>query len=264
MEDKSKAWDMLGSLYWNAGYNGGPGPAELAAYLEGLGPSREIAIIGASTRSLITAALRKQCAVTVIDFSARMIHDLRESLSGEGVPLGGLRTLLHDVKNPVPADLRARFAAVLSDRLLNRFNLVELALALRGLLSLLHDEGELRTTVRIGLYPRDQPLLDEGRRLGNVRDFFDEETWEIDYSKTGPLLEKVLEPHGTIPRSTLLEFYALRGLEKRFRPGEFDRLCAAAQDRGRRFAVRRTSPSSNGLDTFFVLAPHRDRREGAS
>lgn len=248
---KAAAWDVIGASYWNAGYRGGPTRRDIDTYLEGVEPGMHLAVVGASTVHLVAAAIDRGAHVTVLDFSPGM----RAALAGE---LAGRRCRIvdQDITADVPEPLGRRFWLVLADRLLNRFVERELRAALRQLLRLLDDGGEVRTSVRLGLYQRDLPLIEAGQRRGVLGRFFDPSTWIIDYGAAGDLLDDALPPHGTIPRDVLLSFYRLRGPEQRLRPGDLERYLAETSDDGRGLRVRAVRPFADAVDdSMFVLEP---------
>ncbi|HSR22227.1 MAG TPA: hypothetical protein VLW53_01655, partial [Candidatus Eisenbacteria bacterium] len=186
-----------------------------------------------------------------LDFSPGMREALARELAGRPC-----RVLSQDVTADVPEPLRRGFRLVLADRLLNRFVERELRAALRQLLRLLDDGGEVRTSVRLGLYQRDLPLIEEGRRRGVLERFFDESTWVIDYGAAGDLLDDALPAHGTIPRDVLLTFYRLRGPEQRLRPGDLERYLAETFDDGRGLRVAAVRSFADAVDdSLYVMAP---------
>jgi hypothetical protein len=248
---KSAAWDAIGAAYWKAGYRGGPTPADIETYLAGVQPGTPLAIVGASTRHLVAAAIDRGARVTVLDFSARMRQALRDDL--EGRPC---RILDQDVTLEIPDHVARGFQLVLADRLLNRFVEAELRAALRQLLRLTADGGQVRASVRLGLYRRDLPLIEEGRRRGTLHRFYDECTGVIDYGAAGDLLDGVLPAHGDIPRDVLLTFYRLRGPERRLAADDVQRFVAETTDgdRGLRVAEVRSFADSQE-DSLYVLEP---------
>jgi hypothetical protein len=248
---KAAAWDAIGASYWNAGYRGGPTARDIDTYLEDIGPGTTVAVVGASTVHLVAGAIDRGADVTVLDFSPRMREALARELDGRSC-----RILGQDVTAGVPEPLRRRFQVVLADRLLNRFVERELRAALGHLLGLLADGGQVRTSVRLGLYQRDLPLIEEGRRRGELARFFDEDTWVIDYGAAGDLLDSVLPAHGTIPRDVLLTFYRLRGPEQRLRPGDLERYLAETSDGDRCIRVAAVRAFADAPDdSLYVLEP---------
>ncbi len=220
---KSAAWDLLGASYWNRDYDGGPSSADCDLYLAGVAAGEPLLLAGASTARLAFAAADLGVALTVCDFSAVMLDDLRQVL--------GKRAdyVLADVCQPgsLPSH---RFRAVVADRLLNRFTGAELRAASRTLLGALRVGGEARLSYRLGLYDRDLLVLDHARRRGCLADVFDEAAFDIDYSGARDWLKDVLPAHGSLRPETVAQFYAARGREHRLRPGELDALVAEVCD----------------------------------
>jgi hypothetical protein len=232
---KAKAWDTLGALYWGAGYNGGPVGHDIDQYLEGVGAGTKLVIVGASTRFLIGAAIERGAEVTVLDFSQRMCDALKSVVDARSCSV-----ILHDITTPVSDALRMKYDLLLADRLINRFTEAEVVPALSNMLALLKNDGEIRTAIRLGFYARDLPIIEEGRRRGTVSQFFDPETWTINYALAGDILDMCMQPHGDIPRELLLAFYRGRGPEKRFKKEDIERYVAAASDQERRLVVTDT------------------------
>ena len=186
--------------------------------------------------------------VTVIDFSARMLLSLDRDLPGR------CSLALHDVTLPIGPDLQGRFDVICADRLINRFTEVEAGRALQQILGLGRLGAEFRTAVRFGLYERDLPLIEAGRRHGTLAEFYDESTSTIDYGKTGGLLDELIADHGNIPRDVLLSFYRERGPEKRFQRADLEQLAASARSGDRGFAIKRVELArGNAADHFFTL-----------
>lgn len=252
---KCDAWDTIGSLYWNAGYSGGPSPAGIAQYLEGVDASTKVAVLGASTVELIRAAIDRGANVTVFEFAPRMCEQLAAELGARRC-----RIVLQDITQPlISADCR-QADVVCADRLINRFTQQEADSAFTQVLRLLSDGGELRAAIRLGLYARDLPLIEEGRRRGTLHEFFDEQQGTIDYGKAGDILAQHIAPHGQIPQAILLEFYRRRGQEKRFAHADIVRCAEAARDAGRRLSVNAIEDYvGTPDDTFYhfrVVAPN--------
>ncbi|MGE5827776.1 MAG: class I SAM-dependent methyltransferase [Micromonosporaceae bacterium] len=214
---KAEAWDLLGGAYWNADYDGGPSDAGCRQYLAGLEAGASVLLIGASTARLARAALACGLELTVCDFSPVMLADLRSALGDRA------SYLLADVTR-TGALAAARFRSVLADRLLNRFTVTELNVALTEVIGALRVGGEARLSYRLGLYARDLPVIDAARRHGCLEAVFDESTFDIDYSGGLDWLADVLPPHGSLDPATVVKFYAARGREHRLRPGELDEI----------------------------------------
>lgn len=250
---KSDAWDLIGADYWAASYNGGPVGEDIDAFLEGVDATVAVAIVGASTVHLIRTALERGARVTVLDFAEGQRNALRSA--AQGWPYGQ-RCVIEawDATKPTPERLHRRFDLVLSDRLINRFNDTEALAGVPGLLGLVALGGTLRTTIRLGLYERDRALLDAAEDEDRARQFFDPTTMEIDYGRAGDLLERAMPDHGDIPRNVLMEFYRLRGLEKRMSETDVERYVDAATSRSTRARIvaARSLPVTRA-DTLFDI-----------
>jgi len=246
---KASAWDVIGDLYWNAGYNGGPGERDVDLYLEGVGQFSKVAVLGASTRALIEGAVARGAMVHVIDFSPVMIEVMRPRVDPRRCVF-----IQHDVTRSPPAYLRGMFDLIVADRLINRFAAHEMQPAFYTLLDLMALGAVCRSSIRLGLYQRDLPLIEEGRRRGNVRDFFDESTMTIDYGRAGDILDAMMPDHGRIPRSALLAFYRLRGAEKRLSHGDLESLIANTKIGDRQLVISNTQPLPDTADdTLYVF-----------
>src|SRR4051812_17042991 len=84
---KAQAWDLIGSMFWKHGRkNARPSRADIERLLVGVGPGGQCVIIGASTKELIEAAIRRNASVVVLDFSERMCRELAETLANSDMP----------------------------------------------------------------------------------------------------------------------------------------------------------------------------------
>jgi hypothetical protein len=217
---KSVAWDRLGALFWTHGRpSARPDGSTIDLLLDGFGPGTSLLVVGASTRGLVAGALERRVAVTVVDFSAGMCRALEAEF-----PAGSVVVRQADVTGDCADVGPARFAGVLSERLVNRFTTEEADLALRSMALLARPGGEIRLTLKHGFYPMDLRLVEIGRRSGTVDRFYDEQTRTLDYPAAGELLEAALVPHGEIPAELLLEWYRGRGRERRWMPGDLEEL----------------------------------------
>lgn len=249
--DKAQAWDLLGGQFWSRGRTTArPSVKEVDWFLNGLEAGQNCMVIGASTKSLIEMARHRGLNVTVLDFSRRMCGDLEHELGGV------LDVLVGDITRPISRGLLGRYDAVLSDRLLNRFDEEEAGRAIVGMLDLLRNGGVLRTSVRLGMYPMDIRMIDEGKRRGNLNRFYDETAGVIDYSAAGSVLSDCVLPHGRIDEETLLGWYRLRGREKRFDDNEVRRLIAEATSGRRRlvYCGQRTMPDADDTRLYIGKA----------
>lgn len=75
--------------------------------------------------------------------------------------------------------------------------------------------GRIRIAARLGLYPLDRALIEEGQRRGTLQNFWDEATWTIDWSKVGDELDACATSHGDIPRDVVIAWSRQRGIESR-------------------------------------------------
>ena len=250
MNPKAAAWDAVGGRFWREGRaSARPSAREIGAFLDGIVPGRRCAVVGASTKGLVEEALRRRLRTTVIDFSPVMLADLRAEL-----PVAGYDCVCADATAEPPPELRDAVDAALSDRLINRFTHDDLRLFLRATLLMLAPGGELRTTVKLGFYPMDRLLIEEGKARGTLDRFWDEATRTIDYAVARDELEARLLPHGTIPRPVLLAWYHGRGRETRFSDEAIAAAVLEARADRRRFVDLRRWPCPDARDTQLYLA----------
>ncbi len=208
---KAAAWDLVGGLFWSKGRaTARPTQPEISIFLSGLAPGARIAVIGASTKDLVQSALAIGLRLTVLDFSARMCADLAEEVRSD------TDIRVQDITEEMPDDLAGAYDAVISDRLINRFTREEGLKALSGMLWLLKEGGVIRTSIKMGFYPMDHRMIEEGSRRGTLENFYDACTRTIDFQAAGEVLDTCLLPHGEISRAILLDWYRGRGRESRF------------------------------------------------
>ncbi|MGF1427368.1 hypothetical protein [Kitasatospora sp. LaBMicrA B282] len=209
---KAEAWDLIGSLFWESGRTTAkPSDEEIGLFTAGIEPGDRCTVVGASTKDLVEALIALGAEVTVLDFSERMCADLRAAL-----PAGSCRVLRHDITRPAPAELRGTQRFVLNDRLVNRFSETEALRGIEGMLDLLADGGQLRASIKLGLYPMDERMIELGTERGCVATFFDAAEKVIDFGAAGDVLTDALLPHGDIAPELLLQWYRGRGREQRF------------------------------------------------
>ncbi len=209
---KSAAWDLVGGTFWESGRRTArPSTAEIERMTRGIPEGAGCVVVGASTRDLVVALLGRGAKVTVLDFAERMCADLRAAL-----PPGACPIHQHDITSAPPSHLAGRQDYVLSDRLINRFSETEALPGLLGMAGLLSVGGQVRTTVKLGLYPMDGRMIELGRRNGCLAAFYDERQRVVNFAAAGQILEEALLPHGDIPVEVLLNWYRGRGTEKRF------------------------------------------------
>jgi hypothetical protein len=212
-------------MFWELGRKTArPSPTEIAQFLDAIPAHAKIAVIGASTKELVEAAIGQDMDVWVFDFSPKMCADLRAAVSNRCVQIQCL-----DITAAIPEDFISQFDYVFSDRLINRFIAAEAASAFTGQLALLRVGGELRISVKLGYYPMDERMIAEGRRMGQLHTFFDEATRTIDFTAAGDILDRCMLPHGDIPRDILLNWYRGRNKESRFEDADIRALAACAR-----------------------------------
>jgi hypothetical protein len=207
-------------MFWTHGRTSArPSLIELDAFCSDVNRGDRVCVVGASTKELAEALLARQAKVTVLDFSARMCKDLGEIVDGADIRVT-------DITAPLPGDLIGVYDFVLSDRLINRFDAAEARRGVEGMAMLLNSSGEVRTSVKLGLYAMDEIMLEHARKQGNASLFWDEATQTIDFSKAGESLDAGVLPHGTIDLDLLKSWYVGRGREKRFGDADVRELLA--------------------------------------
>ncbi|MER5749028.1 hypothetical protein [Streptomyces sp. NPDC002088] len=227
--EKSAAWDLIGALFWESGRTTAkPSDEEIGLFTDGIPAGAKCTVVGASTKDLVEALIARGAEVTVLDFSARMCDDLRSAL-----PAGSCRVLRHDITRPAPEDLRGTQQFVLNDRLVNRFSESEARRGVEGMLDLLADGGQLRASIKLGLYPMDERMIALGRERGSLDRFYDADAKVVDFAAAGDVLTDALLPHGSIDSATLLQWYVGRGREQRFDHEDIVALLEAADVAGR-------------------------------
>lgn len=163
-------------------------------------------MVGGTTVDLIRHAANAGLDVTVIDFSERVCSELAAEVAD-------VEVVHADILDPPTLDPMDR---VVADTLLNRFDGTEAPRFETAVAGLLRRGGQLRLTVKIGLYPMDERLFRLGRSTATLDRFWDPRTRTIDFARTGALLEEALVPHGTLSREQMLVWYRARGVEKRY------------------------------------------------
>lgn len=222
-KERASAWDVLGGDFWRlAPDSAKPSTEDIDLYLRGLNPGAVCGVLGASSKAVIDEAVQRGLRTMVIDFSARTLSDLAADLGCEG-----WRAVHHDVLDRPPPELVGIFDVLIADRLINRFVGHEVARFMVNVTSMLRAGGQFRSVIKLGYYESDWPLLEAGRRIGNLASFFDEDSRTIDYSAAGPALDIGVVPHGNIPRDRLLEWYRRRGKESRFELTDVEDFSAA-------------------------------------
>ncbi len=245
---KAAAWDLVGGLFWTKGrVTARPTRAEIDLFLSGLSPGARIAVVGASTKDLVEVALARALCVTVLDFSARMCSDLAEAVGA------GADIRVQDITDKIPADLVGAHEAVLSDRLINRLTHEEGIKALSGMLWLAQEGGTVRTSIKLGLYPMDERMIDEGIRRGTLERFYNPRTRTIDFPAAADVLDNCLLPHGDIERDILLDWYRGRGRESRFEDADIRAMAAQARAGGLVLGQGQVSAFPHAKETTFYV-----------
>lgn len=218
-------------MFWRLGRESArPSREEIELFLKGIKSRSRCCIIGATTKDLIEAAIRRGLKVTVLDFSEVTLEDLKADIGAKE-----FESHCVDVLLPIPQHLLKSQSFIISDRLVNRFTRQDVPIFLRNTLAMLSEAGELRMTVKLGLYPMDIALIEEGRSRGTLAQFYDEATRTLDFSQAHGELKERLIPHGRIPRDVLLQWYQNRGKESRFTDEDIHNQLVAARDQGRSF-----------------------------
>lgn len=228
VNSKASAWDHIGSLFWEVGRTTAkPSQHEIGMFLAGVDAQARCVVVGASTKDLVESLIARGARVIVLDFSKRMCRDLRAAL-----PPGSCEVELADITRPLARHLLGSADFVLSDRLVNRFSGAEALAGLCGMASLLTPGGQIRTSVKLGLYPMDYRMISLGRERGELERFYDAEQKIIDFSAAGNVLTHAVLPHGDIDRALLLNWYRGRGREQRFEHEDVLRLFAQVRVAG--------------------------------
>lgn len=231
---KSHGWDMVGGLFWKMGrVSARPSKTEIDILLGGINHGERCVIVGASTKELIEEAIRRGIKITVIDFSNTMCNDLRRDI---GQLSDRCEIICHDILGPVPNELKNSEKYVLADRLINRFTLNDAIVFFNNALTMLKNEGEIRTSVKLGFYEMDNILIEEGKKRGTLTNFFDPASNTIDFAAATDELRVSLLPHGSIPSDILLKWYYFRGKETRFNDDDIKQLFHVANSEGKKFS----------------------------
>lgn len=207
---KHVAWDSVGLNFWRLGRNTAkPSIDTINWYTRDVTKTCSVLIIGGTTVDLIKAMEVIGANVSVVDFSSKICNELRDYVSTDTKIFN--RDVIHDFKY-----WEETYDLICSDTLINRFDANEADRFQRNLYSVLKDNGKMKSTVKIGMYPMDHELIQYAINNEFPTDFWDEENNTLDYSKAKPILESGLLPHGEINKKDLLVWYENRGKEKRF------------------------------------------------
>jgi|GEM_PF-1195642 len=219
VNNKAVAWDIVGSMFWDQGRKSAkPSHSELELFTSGVKSGDRVAVIGASTKDLVEFLIAKNVDVTIYDFSKGMCDSLREALSPNPPPIHIL-----DITARLDSDMIGGYDYVLNDRLVNRFTAAEAEKALRNMVALTKS-GEVRASVKIGLYPMDEKMIALGEERQVLENFYCRKSNTINFSKAGSILEEALVSHGDIDKSILLNWYRNRGKETRFSDDSLKRI----------------------------------------
>ncbi len=219
MNDKAKAWDIIGKDFWKSGRKTAkPSNKHIRKFSEGIFSTSYVCIVGASTKNLIEHLLAKNCNVFVYDFSEKMCMDLRKEIDDKKCKIE-----LKDITKPKLLNLN-KFDYVLNDRLINRFNIEETISYLNSCNKILKKGGIVRSSIKIGLYPMDEILLKNAKSRGLEKHFFNSKTSTINYEASAPVLKECVQKHGNISKEKLINWYLNRREEKRFSITDFDNL----------------------------------------
>lgn len=221
--DKQNSWDTYGAEYWaGAGDTSHPSALETENFLSGAGPGQRVLVLGATTTEVIQAALDCGAEAHVLDFAPRLLGLVQQRFGDK------VATHHQDLTDPVDDQLLQRFDIVVGDRLVNRFHRNEMPGVLANMMSTVAIGGQLRISVRFGLYPLDSRLIEVGREMGTVTNFWDESSWTLNWSRVGEELDRCARDHGEIPRQVVIAWSRLRGVESRLREDDMPRLVAEA------------------------------------
>jgi hypothetical protein len=251
--DKQRSWDDYGSQYWTAaGSTSHPSRHETHTFLSGIGPGSLVLVLGATTTEVTQSAVDSGAEVHVLDFAAKLL-DLAGERFGDAVTRHH-----HDLLDPVPDDLAGRFDVVVADRLVNRFHRSEMPRVVANMVSLVAPTGELRISIRLGLYPLDRRLIEVGTELGTLDNFWDSATRTIDWSGVDTEIDRCAEAHGDIPREVVIAWSRMRGVESRLDEADVPAIVTEAADIAGPIALRDVvdmdvAPTSK----IFVLAHDR-------
>jgi SAM-dependent methyltransferase len=227
--DKHSSWNDFGAAYWElVGTTSHPSAQETAGFLADAGPGKRVLVLGATTTELTRAARAAGAEVHVLDFAEKLLGLVADEF-GESVRLHH-----HDLIHPAPAELHGSFDLVVADRLINRFHRSEMGTVLANMISFVGTGGQLRISVRLGLYPLDERLIARGTELGTVNSFWDDATRTIDWSRVGRELDDVAEASGGVPRDIVIAWSRRRGVESRLLATDLPVLAAEASTDHRR------------------------------
>jgi len=212
MSNKSKAWDIIGDKFWQLGAKRlKPTKETIKTYIHGIDKKNNCCVIGATSIGLINALLRKNINLTVFDFSKVMCDSLKSKTKGK------IKIIYHDATKTFDKSFFNSFDIVIFDRLINRFSIEECKKFLNNIRRILNDSGEIRTTIKHGLYKLDHEIIESlENRPNELIKIFDSKHLTINYSMAAPTLKKLGLKNGRIKQKDLINWYVNRGKEQRF------------------------------------------------
>ena len=219
---KALAWDSIGDRFWSLGLPSGEARRlELNFYLGE--KSESIAVLGASSNFIIEKAVGIWKKIIVVDFSSKLLKSVKSKF-WENTELDCVQT---DLTRELDKRLLGSTELIVADRLVNRFNLDEASRFFCNIYSMLKPGGNFKFTVRIGIYPIDQKLIELGKANGTVNKFWNELEKTIDFSQALSELTVAVDPMEGISKKDLVNWYYLRGKEKRFFPDDIEAILQA-------------------------------------
>ena len=218
---KSKAWDEIGGLFWTEGRKTArPSREEIEQFLSGSSPEDNCLVLGASTFYLIQVAAKRGMNVTVVDFSKKMLDDLQEYADFT------LECVLADILKPTLKETlgNREFDLIVCDRLINRFHNVEVPAFFSNIEQLLTLNGSFHASIKMGLYPMDERLIDLAQKKGVLELVYEPESKTINYQGAVDILKEAILPHGEIDPEKLYRWYVGRNKESRFSKDDIEAL----------------------------------------
>lgn len=246
--EKHHAWDVIGSQFWKFGDDKvKPSPAMLEEYLLQVTPSDHCCIIGASTFDLIDKALQRGLNLTVLDFSEKMCTDLEEHLGSRKCNM-----ILLDVLEDIPLNIHRKFTHIFSDRIINRFSVKETSKFLRSVAQLLRPDGELRTTVRMGLYDLDKKMIEYQKAHPEEKLIYDADHFTINFYHAQQALKEISPAMGKIPKKIVFAWYLNRGLESRYSDGIIKQILSISmQGKDEYFEITHKAPTPDTTPSIY-------------
>lgn len=215
---KSMAWDIIGERFWNMGTPSlEERKTELDFYFEGLYNS--VAILGASSDFMISEAIKKDINISVLDFSSQLLDAIRSKYKNAT----NVDTKFVDLTSRKLIK-KTKYDRIIADRLVNRFSIKEAEQFFTNVLNMLNDNGELRTIIRLGMYPIDKKLLQVSEKQKTASKFWKSDQMTIDFKLAKNELNLVIESMDGVKKSDIVDWYYYRGEEQRFNMSIIKRL----------------------------------------